>query len=44
MSCKDSSDDRMGSDLWKHMKLRHNVDSSIRHDSIGNYADILKKK
>jgi hypothetical protein len=41
---KDNSIDRNTADLWKRMKLRHNIDSEkIRHDPFGFYAEMLKK-
>ncbi|MGT8566623.1 replication endonuclease [Klebsiella oxytoca] len=41
---KDTSQDRKITEIWQHMKSRHNVDSGdIRYDPVGNYADMLKK-
>lgn len=41
---KDKCIDRKAADLWKRMKLRHNIDSEkITHDPFGFYAEMLKK-
>lgn len=41
---KDKYIDRKTADLWKRMKLRHNIDSEkIMHDPFGFYAEMLKK-
>lgn len=41
---KDNCIHRKTADLWKRMKLRHNIDSEKnRHDPFGFYAEMLKK-